>query len=501
MTADARATGGVIHDRYVLNRTLAINGARTTWQGLDTTLDRNVVIETLSNTSASAHHDFLASHARHARCTHFAIAQVFDSGVDGNMAYIVHEYVEGTSLDTILTNRGPLPLREAAALAAQLSEALTAAHELNLIHGALTTACVWVLPNGRIKLTGFERSDDAIPVRYRAPEATIGPASDIYALGVISYELLTGLGGNESFAMDDDITEEWPAAVRSAITRSTDANPNVRAASPRAIARAFAPYDEPAVSAPAAPNTAVRITNANVSPAEQPTAPALRIDPTSVVAATPRDLTAYGAAVSGIEGAAVPNNGAARAPRSVAAVLRLIAIVIVLGAIFGTAAFLVFNRSSGSTTDASPEAQSERIPISRIVDFDPEGDNGQENRAKVKLAIDDDPTTSWTSEIYNSSNFGNAKSGLGLIIDLSGNRDARELVVLSGAPGWSAQILSADTVPTTRAGWGTPIAAIDEAAEEARVTLPPTSDRHVLLWFTKLPSGGRLDIREVTVLG
>jgi hypothetical protein len=137
-----------------------------------------------------------------------------------------------------------------------------------------------------------------------------------------------------------------------------------------------------------------------------------------------------------------------------------------------------------------------------VEDFDPFGDNGQENRRLAPLAHDGNLATVWPTETYASPTFGNSKPGLGLRIDLAGPEGVSRVVVQTTAPGWSASIYASDTTPETLAGWGQPLAGIDDAPVDATITLDPQSKKqHILVWFTRLPAGGRLDVREVELLG
>ena len=154
------------------------------------------------------------------------------------------------------------------------------------------------------------------------------------------------------------------------------------------------------------------------------------------------------------------------------------------------------------STEPGGEAEA-TIPLtpSEVVSFDPEGD-GQENPDELGALVDGDPQTAWSSDRYNSRNFGNLKPGLGLIVTLSAAKKAAGLEVDSAQGGWSAQVYAADSPAEQLVGWGEPISRVESAGVSERIDVGARTVGAVLIWFTDLgPESNRLTITELRVLG
>jgi hypothetical protein len=135
--------------------------------------------------------------------------------------------------------------------------------------------------------------------------------------------------------------------------------------------------------------------------------------------------------------------------------------------------------------------------IAGAADFDPGGD-GSEHPESVDAAFDGDGSTSWTTERYNSANFGGIKDGVGLRLDLAGPADVSVVEIDTAEGGWSAAIYVADAPADSIEDWGFPAASIDDASGDASISLESAaSGSTVLIWFTQLPSSGRIVVDEV----
>jgi predicted Ser/Thr protein kinase len=198
-------------DRYHLEQRIAIGGMGEVWRARDAVLGRIVAVKVLKPEFA-ADPDFLArfrNEARHtASLSHPGIANVYDYGEIGDVAYLVMEYVEGEPLSTVLAREGRLSPEQALDIVGQTGLALQAAHEKGVIHRDVKPGNLLLRPDGVVKVTdfGIARAVDAVPVTktglvvgtaaYLSPEQAGGrpvtPASDVYSLGVVTYECLTG---------------------------------------------------------------------------------------------------------------------------------------------------------------------------------------------------------------------------------------------------------------------------------------------------------------------
>ena len=202
----ARVLGG----RYVLGEMLGTGGMATVWRARDEVLGREVAVKVLSPQYA-ADPGFLARFEREARhvagLSHPRLVTVFDSGIDGGTAFIVMELVAGQTLRQVLDQTGTLPAGQAVTIAAAVCEALEVAHAAGLVHRDIKPANI-ALAGGEVKVLdfGIARADGSAggtrtqgvlgTAAYLSPEQAsgrqAGPQADLYALGCVLYEMLTG---------------------------------------------------------------------------------------------------------------------------------------------------------------------------------------------------------------------------------------------------------------------------------------------------------------------
>ena len=203
--------GTSLGTRYTLTKRIAVGGMGEVWAATDTVLDRTVAVKLL-NPGLSQESDFVErfrAEARHtAALQHPNIATVFDYGEDDGTAYLVMELVPGQPLSQIIAERAPLSAQETVAILIQAATALAAAHEGGVVHRDVKPANILITPDGTVKLTdfGISRAVDSVPLtqtgqvlgtaQYLSPEQALGQSatasSDIYALGVVGHEMLTG---------------------------------------------------------------------------------------------------------------------------------------------------------------------------------------------------------------------------------------------------------------------------------------------------------------------
>jgi serine/threonine protein kinase len=203
--------GTSLGTRYTLTKRIAVGGMGEVWAATDTVLHRAVAVKLL-HPALSQESDFVErfrAEARHtAALQHPNIATVFDYGEDDGTAYLVMELVPGQPLSQIIAGRAPLSAQETVAILIQAATALAAAHNGGVVHRDVKPANIIVTPDGTAKLTdfGISRAVDSVPLtqtgqvlgtaQYLSPEQALGQsataASDIYALGVVGYEMLTG---------------------------------------------------------------------------------------------------------------------------------------------------------------------------------------------------------------------------------------------------------------------------------------------------------------------
>ncbi|WP_413354726.1 protein kinase domain-containing protein [Microbacterium sp. 1P06AB] len=264
-----RPTQGVsFGGRYELDSRIAIGGMGEVWEATDHVIGRTVAIKILKD-EYMGDPGFLErfrAEARHAALVnHEGIASVFDYGEENGSAFLVMELVPGEALSTILEREGALSTDKTLDIVAQTASALQAAHAAGLVHRDIKPGNLLITPDGRVKITdfGIARIADQVPltatgqvmgtVQYLSPEQASGhaasPATDIYSLGIVAYELLAGrrpFTGESQVAiamaqindtpppLPDTVSEPVQRFVMSMIAKK----PEERPASTSAVARA-----------------------------------------------------------------------------------------------------------------------------------------------------------------------------------------------------------------------------------------------------------------------
>jgi eukaryotic-like serine/threonine-protein kinase len=288
MTEQAAARR-VLGGRYRLRSLLAAGGMGAVWVADDAVLGRQVAVKLLSEALAG---DGLAAERlrREARAAagleHPGIARVLDLGEDGGRPYLVMELLHGQSLAQRLARAGPLPPAEAARVVAAAAEALQVAHRAGIVHRDVKPGNVFLTGDGEVKLLDFGIASAANQAAltggdligtaaYLAPERMLGhdatPASDVYALGVLLYELLAGrppFTADSATALAMAHLHARPAPLR-------DAAPGVPPALAAACEQALA--KDPAARPPSAAAFArlLRSTPAGTPPTTAPLPPAV----------------------------------------------------------------------------------------------------------------------------------------------------------------------------------------------------------------------------------
>jgi len=207
-----RPTSGItLGGRFQLTTRIAIGGMGEVWKAKDLILGRIVAIKVLKEeyTGDPGFLQRFRAEARHtALLNHVGIANVFDYGEEEGSAYLVMELVPGHPLSSIIEREQVLSPDRTLSMIAQTARALSVAHSQGLVHRDIKPGNLLITPDGRVKVTdfGIARLADQVPLtqtgqvmgtaQYLAPEQATGQtatgASDIYSLGVIGYECLTG---------------------------------------------------------------------------------------------------------------------------------------------------------------------------------------------------------------------------------------------------------------------------------------------------------------------
>jgi len=278
--------------RYELVRPLGHGAMATVDLARDVELDRPVALKRLAENLArdeDLQRRFLREARLAARLAHPNVVRVFDVGEDDGRPFIAMEYVEGETLAELVAQRAPLPAAEAARLGTQMCAGLAAAHAAGLVHRDVKPQNLLLSTDGVLKLGDFGIAAGHDGTRltlagtvlgtagYLAPEQARGEevtaAADIYAVGAVLYELLTGepsrtagslaeLGSEDGFG-PPDLAARVPSAPRelvAAVNACLSARPEDRPPSAAALARLLAPVASEAETLSLPPDPAQRAT-------------------------------------------------------------------------------------------------------------------------------------------------------------------------------------------------------------------------------------------------
>ncbi len=205
---------------YRIIREVGKGGMATVYLGTQISLDRNVAIKELMPallTDQEMVQRFKREAKASASLTHEGIVNIYDFWKDRNSFYLAMEYLEGKNLEEILDATGPLPVSAATMIATRVADALHYSHQRGIIHRDVKPSNIFITRRGEIKLTDFgiaytpqepTLTQKGIAIgtpAYMSPEQVRGQRpdqrSDIFSLGIVIYELLTG---TRPFAADDE---------------------------------------------------------------------------------------------------------------------------------------------------------------------------------------------------------------------------------------------------------------------------------------------------------
>ena len=490
--------GELIADRYELEELVGSGGMSSVYRAHDSLLERHVALKVMHEQllSEGDHVERFRREARlAAQLSHPNIVTVIDRGEQEGRQFIVFEYVEGENLKALVEREAPLPEREAVQLALQVADGLAFAHVNGLVHRDVKPQNVLLTEDGRAKVTdfGIARSIDVQhgltqtgtvmgTSDYISPEqARGGPVdacSDIYSLGAVLYELLTG-----------DVPFQGDNFVSVAMRHINDPPPSVREHRPE-----LSPRIDAAIRKAMAKDRDDRFPNMEAFAAELRAALA---EPDGA-SAGPMDQTLV-----------VPGPRRRRRPRrrprtpmerpSIWPLILLLAGLAVLAGIF--AAVFAF---TGSPTDfqgaihkagvgGGKTSGGKLVHLTGMTGYDPQGTGG-EHDSSGQLATDGNGTTYWQTEHYGSSSFGGLKDGVGLVLDAGSAKKLKQLTVKSDTPGFTAIIKSG----RSETGPFAAVSASQTVGSSTTFSLRGSAAQYYLIWITELPSEGVAHVNEVT---
>jgi serine/threonine protein kinase len=506
------AVGTLIGGRYRLDAVIERGGMSTVYRAFDTVLERPVAIK-LMHREIATDSDQLERFRREARAVaqlnHPNVVSVIDAGeepvseeeqagaggADGpaSTPYIVLEYVDGETLKGVIRRGGPLEIPQALAYTIELSRALSAAHERQIVHRDVKPHNVLIDPEGGAKITDFgiarSLSEEGLTMAgrvlgttdYVSPEQALGqpvtPQSDLYSLGIVLYEMLTG-----------DVPFHGDSPVAVAMKHVREDLPDVQARRPQ-ISAATASVVDRAV----AKDLAHRYPDAAAMTADLENVLAIEASRTGQ---TTGEVTTVLRSLRG--------RARRRLPWRTRHPARWLASLALLGAIIALVVYLAgenAHRGTGVAPGAGSKAGLVAVPLaqSSAHDYNPFG-TGPENRDQVGNLVDSDPSTTWSTERYYEGTLRKAGgTGLGVYLDAAPGVIGRGLEVQTPTPGFAAQVYVADQVGLSlpygdpesllARGWKGPVGASSDVRDGERIPLRALggAHRYYLLWLTTLP--------------
>jgi serine/threonine-protein kinase len=494
--------GTSLNGRYRLEARIGSGGMSTVYLAFDETLERQVAIKLMSREVASDS-DQLERFRREARAvaqlSHPHVVGVIDAGEDDGRPYIVLEYVEGETLKARIRRHGRLSIPEAVAYAIEIARALGAAHARHIVHRDVKPQNVLIDQEGSAKVTDFgiarTLEEDGLTVDgrvlgttdYVSPEQALGQhvtgQSDLYSLGIVLYEMLTG-----------EVPFKGESQVAVAMRHVREQIPDVQAKRPEVSAALAAVLDKA---------TAKREDDRYANDAE------LIADLEDVLAIeTARAGSATGEVTTVLR--TLPSRARRRVPLRVRYPVIVIASLLLIAAILVISGLFLANdthKGTGNLPQPAPKAAPHQISLCATCahDYNPLAPFGPktQNPQTVGLAIDNNRNTAWLTEQYYD---GLQKPGVGIYVTASPGVAARSMVLDTATPDYSVVIYARRTPPNPTAfdvdptGWvRVGAAAYVHATQTISLATAAVKYSYYLVWITSLGTHNQVAVNEIAL--
>jgi serine/threonine-protein kinase len=462
----------------------------------DRQLERRVAIKILHQHYA-ADPEYLERFRREARAvaklSHPNIVTVIDRGDDDGRQYIVFEYVEGENLKELVIRSGRLPVQRALELALAVADGLAFAHNHGLVHRDVKPQNVLLNTEGEVKVTdfGIARSlhvDQGVTQtgtvlgtgEYLAPEQASGkpvsPATDVYSLGVVLWELLAGdvpFVGENFVAIALRHVNEPPPSLRE---RRPDVSPRLEAAVDRALAK------DPALRFPSMTAFAKEL---RACLAEVEGAPVPVEDDMTMTLVTPPQHAPPPPARS-------RSKRRGRSRRRVA--LSVLLVLVVAGAAFAAVLLLGGAGRHHGGSGGGGGGTGQAVQLQGVGDAYSAPGHPDSHADTAPNATDGSTATYWYTQTYGDQTFGGLLTGLGLVLDAGTPVKLAHVTVTTPTPFFTAAIQSGDSATG-------PFVA-DSSSRTVNgtttFTLSGRTAQYYVVWITQLPPQRYVQISEVT---
>ncbi len=498
--------GTTLSQRYRLERKIGVGGMSTVCLATDEKLERRVAIKVMNQevaTDSEQLERFRREARAVARLSHVNVVGVIDTGEDAGHPYIVFEYVDGETLKQRIQREGQLPIPEAVAYAIEIARALQAAHEHHIVHRDVKPQNVLIdAESGAAKVTDFGiartleedglTSDGRVigTTDYVAPEQAMGRdvtgRSDLYSLGIVLYEMLTG-----------ELPYRGEGQVAVAMKHVREPMPDVRADRPEVSATLAAIVDRATAKDPDerySDDHELISDLEEVLALEASRAGEVSEPVTSVFESLPAETRSK-----------VPITIRRRRYTLLFFTLLMIAAIAV-------GAFLVFHtkQGPGRTSQQHTLKPGTEFKLVGANAYNPYGYNGQtsQNNSTAGNAIDGNPSSFWRTQTYDGATL--SKPGVGLYVWTANPERVGRLQLNTSTPGFDVTIYGTNTAPTSKAanavtdpnpgslGWHQ-LGSSNGVRNSTPIPLFPglTKYKYVLVWITTLPGQAYASINEI----
>jgi putative peptidoglycan lipid II flippase len=467
----------------------------TYWRAEDELLARPVSV-CLIDANGSTADAVLDAARRAAALPDPRFLRVLDAARVDGLVYVVSEWVAATDLAGLLAD-GPLPAAEARALATELAEAISTAHDAGLSHLCLQPEHVLRTAHGQLKVAGL--AVDAAARGIGEDDPTLAAERDVHGIGAVLYAALTA---------------RWPGETVTALPPAPWADD--APCHPRQV-RAGVPHDLDELTC-----RALSLPGTRKGGLADPRELARELDAghggtTRLPAVGPDDRPDRRVGPSPVAPAPAAERASDDEPRSrsravvlawvAAAVVLVTGLVLfggqlVLTALDGDDSSPAADEPAGSGSDGPGAAEVRRLGIAGVRAFDPEGD-GEEHDEQAGLVADRDPSTAWTTVDYFDP-MELQKSGVGLVVDLGAPADVSEVVIRPQGGPTDIEVRVSSRARSALSGYQ-PFDRTSNATGPTTLRVAePVRTRYLLVWLTRLPAvDGQYigSISEVTVRG